>query len=170
MRAPGALAEPAEDAVSLSHKDPQCTGRWQMRTIGYTLYWRCDVCRAIRHETTHNHEAAVLENMLGERLDQLTKEGRKTLSEDFPEKDRMTYPRKDALGTLVRRIRASGRAAAAAQDPTVDPVGWCLWVGDDVIARGQTRDEVAEAGERWLQAADTAEQDPRTRFWRGGEW
>ena len=55
----------------------------------------------------------------------------------------MTYPREDALGTLVSRIRASGRPAAAAQDPTVEPVGWCLWVGD----------EVAEAGEWWLEDA-----------------
>ena len=65
----------------------------------------------------------------------------------------MTYPREDALGTLVRRIRASGRPAAAAQDPTAEPAGWCLWVGDEVVARGQTRDQVAEAGEWWLEAA-----------------
>ena len=65
----------------------------------------------------------------------------------------MAFPRDDALGTLVSRIRAAGRPAAAAQDPTVDPVGWCLWVGDEVVARGQTRVEVAEAGQLWREAA-----------------
>ena len=72
----------------------------------------------------------------------------------------MTYPRNDALGRLVRRIRASGRTAAAAPDPTVVPTGWCLWVGDDIVARGRTREEVVEAGERWLDGMSAAEPDP----------
>ena len=81
----------------------------------------------------------------------------------------MTYPRNDALGKLVRRIRASGRSAAAAPDPTVNPMGWCLWVGDDVVARGKTRDEVAAAGEKWVEIRDAGGLEPRKRFLDGGK-
>ena len=63
----------------LSHDSPDCTGRWAARAKGGKLYWRCDGCGAVGYDTTNNHDAAIQENLLGNTLDQLTKEGRRLL-------------------------------------------------------------------------------------------
>ena len=67
--------------MPLSHSSPDCTGRWGVRTISDRSYWKCDVCLAIGYATIRNHEAAVLETIMGNTLDQLTKEGRKMLED-----------------------------------------------------------------------------------------
>ena len=68
--------------MALGHDFPDCTGRWRVRTIGDKACWRCDVCAAVGYMTIANHEAAVLENLLGRELDQLTSEGRRILEAD----------------------------------------------------------------------------------------
>ena len=65
--------------MPLSHSSPDCTGRWGVRTIAGGSYWKCDLCGEIGYATVANHEAAVLENLMGNTLDQLTKEGRELL-------------------------------------------------------------------------------------------
>ena len=65
--------------MTLRHDSPHCTGSWDARTTGYRIYWRCSVCGAIGRDSVKNHEAAIQENLMGNTLDQLTREGRKLL-------------------------------------------------------------------------------------------
>ena len=65
--------------MSLSHHSPDCTGSWGVRTIYLASYWRCDGCGAIGDASVQNYARAIHEHLLGKRLDQLTKEGRKLL-------------------------------------------------------------------------------------------
>ena len=65
--------------MSLDHQEPNCTGRWAVRTTGGWIYWRCRGCRAVAEDTQQNHEAAVMENLMGSQLTQLTAEGRELL-------------------------------------------------------------------------------------------
>ena len=65
--------------MSLSHKHPECTGRWSFRSVNWTPYWKCDRCGAISSDCRESHEAAILENSMGNTLDQLTKKGRELL-------------------------------------------------------------------------------------------
>ena len=62
--------------MPLSHKYPECIGRWDCRSAGYQLYWRCSVCGAIGRDSVENHAAVIMENLMGNTLEQLTKEGR----------------------------------------------------------------------------------------------
>ena len=65
--------------MSLSHDSPECTGCWGVRTIGGKNYWRCEVCGAIGYMVEADHGAAIQENLMGNTLDQLTREGRELL-------------------------------------------------------------------------------------------
>ena len=65
--------------MSLTHKYPECTGRWSFRSVNGTPYWKCDRCGAIGYATDVNRAVAVEENLAGIRLEQLTREGRKLL-------------------------------------------------------------------------------------------
>ena len=67
--------------MSLSHESPDCTGRWDVRTIGGHSYWLCEVCGATGYGTMADRKAAIRENLMGNTLDQLTKEGRELLEE-----------------------------------------------------------------------------------------
>ena len=60
--------------MTLEHDFPDCTGRWTVRTVAGRPFWKCSECRAIASATMRNHEAAVLENLAGDRVDQLTQE------------------------------------------------------------------------------------------------
>ena len=68
--------------ITLRHDSPECTGHWDCRTTGYRMYWRCSLCGAIGRDSVENHEAAIRENIMGNTLDQLTREGRKILDTD----------------------------------------------------------------------------------------
>ena len=65
--------------MTLHHDSPECTGHWDARTTGYRIYWRCSLCGAVGRDSTANHEAAIRENLMGNTLEQLTKEGRRLL-------------------------------------------------------------------------------------------
>ena len=65
--------------MTLRHDSPDCTGNWDARTRGYRMYWRCSLCGAVGRDSIENREAAILENLMGNTLDQLTREGRKLL-------------------------------------------------------------------------------------------
>ena len=65
--------------MSLSHSSPECTGRWGVHTIYLASYWECDRCGAIGDASVQTYAKAVHENLLGDRLDQLTREGRELL-------------------------------------------------------------------------------------------
>ena len=65
--------------MTLSHDSPERTGRWGVRTIYGGSYWKCDRCGEIAYPSPANHEAAIQENLMGNTLEQLTREGRKLL-------------------------------------------------------------------------------------------
>ena len=65
--------------MSLSHRAPECTGQWRVRTIEGQNYWRCELFGATGYMTNANHGTAIRENLAGSTLDQLTKEGQELL-------------------------------------------------------------------------------------------
>ena len=65
--------------MSLSHNVPDCTGAWAPRQISSVMFWQCDQCDAVGSDCMENHEAAIRENLAGNMLDQLTREGQKLL-------------------------------------------------------------------------------------------
>ena len=65
--------------MSLFHRSPDCTRRWDVRHIGSVMFWHCDRCGAMRYDTAQNHIDAIQENLAGNQLDQLTKEERELL-------------------------------------------------------------------------------------------
>ena len=52
-----------------------------MRTIAGKPFWKRNSCGALGAITLRNHETAIGENLAGNTLDQLTKEGRELLEE-----------------------------------------------------------------------------------------
>ena len=68
--------------MSRSHESPDCTGTWDVRTIGGQSYWLCEVCGATGYGTMADRKAANRENLMGTTLDQLTREGRRLLESD----------------------------------------------------------------------------------------
>ena len=67
------------NAVSLSHNDPHCTGRWRLAAISLCQYWRCDRCGSIGYDVRDHREAAILENLVGLQLKHLCEDGRQLL-------------------------------------------------------------------------------------------
>ena len=65
--------------MSLSHNPSDCTGCWGAGHIGSVVFWQCDRCGAMRYDTAQNHIEAIQENLAGEQLDQLSRDGRKLL-------------------------------------------------------------------------------------------
>ena len=65
--------------MSLSHYTPECTGFWGVITAGGNVYWFCSRCGASGDNCVATREAAIRENRMGDRLEQLTKEGRNLL-------------------------------------------------------------------------------------------
>ena len=51
--------------MSLSHKHPECTGRWSLRSVNGTSYWKRSQCGAIGYATDVNRSVAVEENLAG---------------------------------------------------------------------------------------------------------
>ncbi len=68
--------------MSLHHNHPDCTGEWGVRHRGGGQDWVCDRCGAVGHMSEATNSEAILENVRGTELEQLTKEGRKLLQED----------------------------------------------------------------------------------------
>ena len=67
--------------MSLTHNFPECTGRWGLHTIYLASYWECDRCGAISDASVQSYAKAIHENLMGDRLDHLTREGRKLLDQ-----------------------------------------------------------------------------------------
>ena len=65
--------------MNLSHDSPDCTGVWDARITAGVMFWKCSECGAIGSDCMANHEAAIGENLAGNTLDQLTREGQKLL-------------------------------------------------------------------------------------------
>ena len=59
--------------MSVEHRIPQCTGRWDPRSSGGKLEWICSQCGAVGEDRMENHLQAVREIMIRE---QLVEEGR----------------------------------------------------------------------------------------------
>lgn len=78
----GSIHQYAGDKVSLHHNHPDCTGEWGVRHRGGGQDWVCDRCGAVGHMSEATNSEAILENVRGTELEQLTKEGRKLLQED----------------------------------------------------------------------------------------
>ena len=65
--------------MSLTHKYPECTGRWGPRMTEERIYAVCEECGAIGADLVKDHEAAILVNLTGNTPDQPTKQWRKLL-------------------------------------------------------------------------------------------
>ena len=65
--------------MTLRHDSSDCTGRWGVRSSGYRICWRCSLYGAIGRDSIENREAAILENLMGNTLEQLAAEGRELL-------------------------------------------------------------------------------------------
>ena len=61
--------------MSLEHKFPDCTGRWDPEMAWGVLYWRCDACRAGARHSAAVEKAALRENRLGDMLQWLASGG-----------------------------------------------------------------------------------------------
>lgn len=67
--------------MSLSHRDPNCTGEWGVRDRGESQAWVCDACGAIGYMSEATNDDAILENLRASVLAQLTREGQMLLEE-----------------------------------------------------------------------------------------
>ena len=67
-------------AMHLTHRIPECTGHWELRTRQGRFCWICIQCHVVRDDTMDNQDAAHVENLMGRRLARLTEEGRKLLN------------------------------------------------------------------------------------------
>jgi hypothetical protein len=69
--------------VSLHHNHPDCTGEWGVRPWGGAQYWICNSCCAVGHRSVATNDGAILENLHGQVLARLTKEGRELLDNEW---------------------------------------------------------------------------------------
>ena len=65
--------------MSLTHKYPECTGRWGPRMMEERIYAVCEECGAIGADLVKDHEAAILVSLTDNTLDEQSKEGRELL-------------------------------------------------------------------------------------------
>ena len=68
--------------MSLSHKDPDCTGEWGVHMRGEEQYWVCSACGKLGYMSVTNNDAAILDNLHGSKLARLADEGAKLLEDE----------------------------------------------------------------------------------------
>ena len=66
-------------SAPLVHRFPECTGRWNLETAAFRLYWICTRCGATGLDTTENLQSAITENLAGSWLADLTAQGKSLL-------------------------------------------------------------------------------------------
>ncbi len=69
-----------QEALSLSHNDPNCTGSWHRHWLGrLTAYWRCWKCLAVYYDSREVQAAVRTEIRMGRLLRRYEKQGRRML-------------------------------------------------------------------------------------------
>ena len=67
----------SQGTMILPHLNPDCTGTWYREPHGLRYYWRCTTCNALAYPSLAMDIDAIRENLRGDQLAELTREGRK---------------------------------------------------------------------------------------------